>query len=152
MTVSSRRVGCSPGHGGFAMDRAGCLCGSGSSRSCRSGRGGSGTQAAGRFRTGRCCAGSCSCCTPTSSRNTFPRNPADHDEVRACGIVPAIARRGTPHGSGLGVYRWVVERTFAWLHGFERHRIRSERRADIHEAFLKLACCLITHRQVLSLA
>ncbi|MFI2162795.1 IS5/IS1182 family transposase, partial [Streptomyces sp. NPDC003753] len=23
-----------------------------------------------------------------------------------------------------------------------------ERRADIHEAFLKLACCLITHRQL----
>ncbi|MFF3373215.1 IS5/IS1182 family transposase, partial [Streptomyces chartreusis] len=26
-----------------------------------------------------------------------------------------------------------------------------ERRADIHEAFLKLACCLITHRQLGSL-
>ncbi|MET9497389.1 IS5/IS1182 family transposase, partial [Streptomyces sp. NPDC006552] len=26
-----------------------------------------------------------------------------------------------------------------------------ERRADIHEAFLKLACCLITHRQLRSL-
>ncbi|MGW2101583.1 IS5 family transposase [Streptomyces olivaceoviridis] len=76
----------------------------------------------------------------------------DHDcyrkRVRARGIVPAIARRGTGHGSGLGVYRWVVERTFAWLHGFRRLRVRWERRADIHEAFLKLACCLITHRQL----
>ncbi|MEV5177620.1 IS5/IS1182 family transposase, partial [Streptomyces flaveolus] len=26
-----------------------------------------------------------------------------------------------------------------------------ERRADIHEAFLRLACCLITHRQLNSL-
>ncbi|MFK0172507.1 IS5/IS1182 family transposase, partial [Streptomyces sp. NPDC090306] len=26
-----------------------------------------------------------------------------------------------------------------------------ERRADIHVAFLKLACCLITHRQLKSL-
>ncbi|MFG2134729.1 IS5/IS1182 family transposase, partial [Streptomyces sp. NPDC048751] len=26
-----------------------------------------------------------------------------------------------------------------------------ERRADIHEAFLKLACCLIAHRQLSSL-
>ncbi|MFI9496192.1 IS5/IS1182 family transposase, partial [Streptomyces halstedii] len=26
-----------------------------------------------------------------------------------------------------------------------------ERRADIHEAFLKLACCLITRRQINSL-
>ncbi|MEU6395282.1 transposase, partial [Streptomyces sp. NPDC046939] len=31
---------------------------------------------------------------------------------------------------------WVVERTFAWLHGFRRLRVRWERRADIHEAFL----------------
>jgi transposase len=65
-------------------------------------------------------------------------------------VVPAIARRGTEHGSGLGVYRWVVERTFAWLHGFRRLRVRWERRADIHEAFLRLACCLITHRQLQS--
>ncbi|MGW2052207.1 hypothetical protein ACWCPF_44950, partial [Streptomyces sp. NPDC001858] len=39
----------------------------------------------------------------------------------------------------------------AWLHGFKRLRVRWERRADIHDAFLKLACCLITHRQVLTL-
>ncbi|WP_231977508.1 IS5 family transposase [Streptomyces sp. 2323.1] len=73
------------------------------------------------------------------------------DQVRARGIVPAIARRGTLHGTGLGTYRWVVERSFAWPHGFRRLRIRWERRADIHEAFLKLACCLITHRQLGSL-
>ncbi|MEU9517801.1 MULTISPECIES: IS5 family transposase [unclassified Streptomyces] len=57
------------------------------------------------------------------------------DQVRARGIVPAIARRGTLHGTGLGTYRWVVERSSAWLHGFRRLRIRWERRADIHEAF-----------------
>ena len=73
------------------------------------------------------------------------------DQVRARGIVPAIARRGTRHGTGPGTHRWVVERTFAWLHGFRRLRVRWERRADIHEAFLKLACCLITHRQLGSL-
>lgn len=65
--------------------------------------------------------------------------------------MPAIARRGTQHGTGLGAYRWVVERTFAWLHSFRRLRIRWERRADIHEAFLRLACCLITHGQINSL-
>lgn len=79
----------------------------------------------------------------------------DHDiyrkKLRARGILPVIARRGTSHGSGLGRYRWVVERTFAWLHGFRRLRIRWERRADIHEAMLKLACCLITMRQLHSL-
>lgn len=53
--------------------------------------------------------------------------------VHRCG-ARAVGRRGTRHGTGLGTYRWVVERTFAWLHGFKRLRIRWERRADIHEA------------------
>ncbi|MER7223693.1 IS5 family transposase [Streptomyces rubradiris] len=73
------------------------------------------------------------------------------DQVRARGIVPAIARRGTRHGTGLGAYRLVIERNFAWLHGFRRLQIRWEHRTDIHEAFLKLACCLIAHRQLGSL-
>jgi transposase len=47
-----------------------------------------------------------------------------------------------------GYFRWVVERTISWLHGFRRLRTRWERRADIHEAFLGLATCLITHRHV----
>ncbi len=76
----------------------------------------------------------------------------DHDKyrrlVRSQGITPVIARRGVPHGSGLGIHRWVVERTIAWIHGFRRLRIRWERRDDIHEAFLGLATCLITHRHV----
>jgi transposase len=63
--------------------------------------------------------------------------------LRSRGIRPQIARRGQPHGSGVGRHRWVVERTIAWLHQFKRLRIRWEHRADIHEAFLKLACCLI---------
>lgn len=53
--------------------------------------------------------------------------------------------------SGLDWSRWVIERSIAWLHGFRRLRIRWERRADIREAFLKLACCLITQRQLNSL-
>lgn len=79
----------------------------------------------------------------------------DHDKYRRLlrkrGIRHRIARRGTEHGSGLGKFRWVVERTIAWLHGFRRLRIRWERRDDIHEAFLGLATCLITHRHVLRL-
>nr|WP_107307949.1 IS5 family transposase [Streptomyces europaeiscabiei] len=76
----------------------------------------------------------------------------DHDKYRrllwARGIRPVIAERGQPHGSGLGIFRYVVERTIAWLHGFRRLRIRWERRDDIHEAFLGLATCLITYRHV----
>ena len=52
--------------------------------------------------------------------------------LRALGVIPVIAKRFTEHGSGLGVHRWVVERTLAWLHQFRRLRIRYERRADIH--------------------
>src|SRR6266545_2439255 len=48
----------------------------------------------------------------------------DHDkyrrELRRRRITPEIARRQTEHGSGLGRARWVVERTFAWLHHFKR--------------------------------
>lgn len=66
--------------------------------------------------------------------------------LRAQGIEPVLAKRNTPHGSGLGVYRWVVERTLAWLHQFKRLRIRYERRPEIHEAFLALGCALICWR------
>jgi transposase len=59
------------------------------------------------------------------------------------GIKPILAKRNTEHGSGLGVTRWVVERTISWLHNFRRLRIRWDRRSDIHEAFSKLAACLI---------
>lgn len=63
--------------------------------------------------------------------------------LRNRGIQPVIAKRRTGHGSGLGKYRWVVERTPSWLHSFRRLRTRFERRADIHEAFLKLGCSLV---------
>jgi transposase len=66
--------------------------------------------------------------------------------LRARGIIPVLARRNTPHGSGLGRTRWVVERTLSWLHQFRRLRVRWERRADIHEAFLTLGCIVICHR------
>lgn len=64
------------------------------------------------------------------------------------GIDTQIARRYTPHGSGLGKTRWVVERTIAWLHQFRRLRVRYERLPSIHEAFLKLGACLICWRFV----
>lgn len=60
-----------------------------------------------------------------------------------------IARRGAPHGSGLGKTRWVVERAFAWLHQFKRLRIRYEIRADLHLGFLELACSIICLRRLL---
>ena len=65
------------------------------------------------------------------------------EALRWLRIEPVLAQRFTEHGSGLGIYRWVVERTLAWLHQFRRLRIRYERRADLHEAFLSLGCSLI---------
>ena len=65
------------------------------------------------------------------------------DELRFRGITPIIARRNTEHGSGLGILRWMVERTIAWLHQYRRLRVRFERRADIHEAFISIGCTLI---------
>ncbi len=61
-----------------------------------------------------------------------------HGHVLKCG----------PRGptSGLGRWRWVVERSFAWLNQFRRLRVRYEKRADIHEAFLFLGCALICWR------
>ena len=65
------------------------------------------------------------------------------DALHRRGIDTQLAKRRTPHGSGLGRTRWVVERTLAWLHRFRRLNMRYERRACIHEAFLMLGCSLI---------
>ena len=85
-------------------------------------------------------------------RELFADRGYDHDiyrrQLRARGITPRIARRGVAHGSGLSRQRWVVERSFAWLHAFKRLRIRYERRADIHLGLLQLACALICYRQL----
>ena len=79
----------------------------------------------------------------------------DHDKYRRLlrerGIRHRIARRSTAHGSGLGRTRWVVERTFAWLHHYKRLAACYERRADLHEALLALGCCLICWRHLRSL-
>jgi transposase len=63
--------------------------------------------------------------------------------LRSRHIVPLLAMRRTAHGSGLGRWRWVVERTFAWLSQFRRLRVRYDSGPDIHAAFLLLGCALI---------
>lgn len=64
-------------------------------------------------------------------------------ELRRRGIIPVLARRGTPHGSGLGRSRWPVERTLAWLHRFRKLRLRTDKRPEIHEALMTIASALI---------
>src|SRR3569833_3884653 len=63
-------------------------------------------------------------------------------------LPPQLDKRGTEHGSRLGVTRWVVARTFAWLHLFRRLRARYDRRADMHEGFLRLGCAVICWRSL----
>jgi len=66
--------------------------------------------------------------------------------LRRRGIIPRIARKGIESKEKLGRHRWVVERTHSWLNRFRKLKIRYERRADIHEALLKIGCALICLR------
>lgn len=85
-------------------------------------------------------------------RRLYADRGYDFDKYRRLlwkrGIKPMIARRGVAHGPGLGRVRWVVERSFAWLHQFKRLRIRYEHRADLHQGLVQLACCIICLRRL----
>jgi transposase len=59
--------------------------------------------------------------------------------LRELGVEPALPEKGIDDESGLGVTRWLVERTLSWIHQNRRLRIRYERRPEIHQAFLTLA-------------
>ena len=59
------------------------------------------------------------------------------------GMKCRIARKGIESSERLGRWRWVVERTHAWLGRFRRLSVRYERREDIHLAFLHLGCALV---------
>jgi transposase len=64
-------------------------------------------------------------------------------ELRERGVEPRIPKRRTAHGSGLGIYRWVVERTNSWLHGFGKLRVRTDPDGETHKALVSLASALI---------
>ena len=96
---------------------------------------------------------------PIAGKPGHPRKHPDHvmgdrglddqeerPKLRDRGIDPELAKRRTPHGSGLGVYRWVVERTISWFHQFRRLRVRYDRLDDIHQGLCNLAEILITFR------
>jgi len=61
-------------------------------------------------------------------------------------IDPELAKRRTAHGSGLGVFRWVAERTIGWLHGFRKLRFVTEKDQQMQFAFLSLGAALICFR------
>jgi transposase len=75
----------------------------------------------------------------------------DHDSYRCelwrRGVKPAIARRGTEHGSGLGRWRWVVERTLGWLSKCRAILVRYEKKATNYLGLIKVACILLWYRR-----
>lgn len=54
-------------------------------------------------------------------------------------------RPRTSDGRRLRRYRrrWIVERTFAWLHSYRRVVTRFEKRVDLYDGFVHLACAFI---------
>ncbi len=64
--------------------------------------------------------------------------------VLALGMASLLAPRGDPtHGSGLGKWRYVVERTLACFSHFRRLRLCYERQGAHFQAFHELAACLL---------
>lgn len=45
--------------------------------------------------------------------------------------------------------RWIVERTFAWMHSYRRVVTRFEKRVDLYEGFVHLACAFIAMNRLL---
>lgn len=70
------------------------------------------------------------------------------DLLAWCGIEAKIPQRGKQEQTGLGRYRWPVERTIAWLKQFRRVGIRRERKLSHYQAFVTIACALIAYRQL----
>jgi transposase len=70
------------------------------------------------------------------------------EELRKRGVEPKLGKRNTEHGSGLGVFRWVAERTISWLHGFRKLRFVTEKTDEAKYAFFDLAMALICFRFV----
>jgi hypothetical protein len=74
--------------------------------------------------------------------------PRAHAYLRTRGILDRIARKGIDSSEKLGRYRWVAERTIAWLFQFRRLQVRRERRDDIAQALLDFGCALICFRML----
>lgn len=69
-------------------------------------------------------------------------------ELRRRRILPVISRKGAPNIAGLGALRYVVEQAVSLLHHFERLAVRWERRLDLHDALISLACGFVCWRRL----
>jgi len=76
--------------------------------------------------------------------------PRNREGLKKRRIEDHLARQRTPHGSGLGKIRYVVERGLAWVGQARRLKIRYDRLPAMHRAFhllrLALICCKVLQR------
>lgn len=76
--------------------------------------------------------------------------PRNHQGLKDRRIEDHLAQQRTPHGSGLGKIRWIVESALSWVGQARRLKIRYEVLPAMHRAFhyLQLAriCCKILQR------
>jgi hypothetical protein len=77
---------------------------------------------------------------PVRGKPAQPRHRPDlnrhRQEFRSQGIEPMLARQDTAHGSGLGVFCWLLERTRSWLQGFRKQRLVTEKKIDLTTAVI----------------
>lgn len=68
--------------------------------------------------------------------------------LRGRSITHRISRKGVECSQRLGLHRWTVERTMAWLAGCRRLHRRYEHTADHFLAFTSIACTLVCYRRL----
>ncbi len=83
----------------------------------------------------------CSATRATTPTRTGTRYASD-------GSCLSSHARAARTSKGWGKLRYVVEQTFALLHHFKRLAVRWERRTELHDALVSLACSLICWRRL----
>jgi IS5 family transposase len=86
---------------------------------------------------------------PVIADRAYDSDPL-REELAACGyrlLAPhrKNRQRRSNDGRRLRRYRrrWIVERTFAWLHSYRRVLTRFERNVNLYDGFVYLACAFI---------
>ena len=92
---------------------------------------------------------------PVEKQEGLQADLAYHDKtvdalLRWSRIRPLIAKRNTPHRSGFGKTRWVVEATIAWSKGIRRLRVQFDRDDFVYHAWNSLAAAIICWRILLA--
>lgn len=74
--------------------------------------------------------------------------PSNIRGVKERGVRSLLASPRKPHGSGLGRWRYVVERSLAWFNDFRRLRLSYERTGAHFQAFHDIAASIICARKL----